>query len=64
MVIHKQLRNYFTSNMFPHFQYGFRPKHPTEHVVLQLYDYIIYQLDLIQTYFNNFTDLSKAFDKS
>ena len=62
-VIHKQLLNYFTSNnMFSQCQYGFRPKHSTEHAALQLHDYIIRQLDINKTPFSIFIDLSKAFD--
>ena len=44
-VIHKQLLNYFTDNkLFSDYQYRFRPKHCTEHAVLQFHDHIIQQL--------------------
>ena len=62
-VIHKQLLNYFIHNkLFSDYQYGFRPKHCTEHAALQFHDHIIHQLDIGKTPFSICIDLSKAFD--
>ena len=62
-LIHKQLIEYFTeNNLISDCQYGFRPKHSTEHAALQFHDYILTQLDNGKTPFSIFIDLSKAFD--
>ena len=43
-------------------QYGFRPKHSTEHAALELIDRIINKMDTNEIPLNIFLDLSKAFD--
>ena len=43
-------------------QYGFRPKHSTEHAALELIDRIINTMDTNEIPLNIFIDLSKAFD--
>ena len=43
-------------------QYGFRPKHCTEHAALELIDRIINKMDINEIPLNIFLDLSKAFD--
>ena len=43
-------------------QYGFRPKHSTEHAALELIDIIINKMDTNEIPLNIFIDLSKAFD--
>ena len=43
-------------------QYGFRPKHSTEHAALELTDRIINKMDTNEIPLNIFLDLSKAFD--
>ena len=45
-----------------HNQYGFRPKHSTEHAALELIDRIINKMDTNEIPLNIFLDLSKAFD--
>ena len=44
------------------YQYGFRPKHSTEHAALELIDRIINKMDTNEIPLNIFLDLSKAFD--
>ena len=43
-------------------QYGFKPKHSTEHAALELIDGIINKMDTNEIPLNIFLDLSKAFD--
>ena len=43
-------------------QYGFRPKHSTEHAALELIDRITNKMDTNEIPLNIFLDLSKAFD--
>ena len=43
-------------------QYGFRPKHCTEYVALELVDRIINHMDKNEVPINIFLDLSKVFD--
>ena len=62
-IIALQLSSYFEKNklLFDN-QYGFRPKHSTEHAALELIDRIINKLDTNEIPLNIFLDLSKAFD--
>ena len=57
------LSTYFEENklLFDN-QYGFRPKHSTEHAALELIDRIINTMDTNEITLNIFIDLSKAFD--
>ena len=42
-IIQSQVLHYFTSNnLLSKHQYGFRPKHSTEHAAIKLHDYIYY----------------------
>ena len=43
-------------------QYGFRPKHCTEHAALELIDRIINKMDINEIPLKKILDLSKAFD--
>ena len=58
-----QLSSYFEKNklLFDN-QYGFRPKHSTEHAALELIDRITNKMDTNEIPLNIFLDLSKAFD--
>ena len=62
-IIALQLSSYFEKNklLFDN-QYGFRPKHITEHAALELIDRIINKMDTNEIPLNIFLDLSKAFD--
>ena len=62
-IIALQLSSYFEKNklLFDN-QYGFRPKHSTEHAALELIDRIINKMDTNEIPLNIFLDLSKAFD--
>ena len=62
-IIALQLSSYFEKNklLFDN-QYGFRPKHSTEHAALELIDKIINKMDTNEIPLNIFIDLSKAFD--
>ena len=62
-IIALQLSSYFEKNklLFDN-QYGFRPKHCTEHAALELIDRIINKMDINEIPLNIFLDLSKAFD--
>ena len=62
-IIALQLSSYFETNklLFDN-QYGFRPKHSTEHAALELIDRIINKMDTNEIPLNIFLDLSKAFD--
>lgn len=62
-VLHQQLMNYFVANsiFFPH-QYGFRPKHSTEHATLELIDHTLEKMNDDNIPLSIFIDLSKAFD--
>ena len=62
-LIALQLSSYFEDNklLFDN-QYGFRPKHSTEHAALELIDRIINKMDTNEIPLNIFLDLSKAFD--
>ena len=62
-IIPLQLSSYFEKNklLFDN-QYGFRPKHSTEHAALELIDRIINKMDTTEIPLNIFLDLSKAFD--
>ena len=62
-IIALQLSSYFEDNkrLFDN-QYGFRPKHSTEHAALELIDRIINKMDTNEIPLNIFLDLSKAFD--
>ena len=62
-IIALQLSSYFEKNklLFDN-QYGFRPKHSTEHAALELTDRITNKMDTNEIPLNIFLDLSKAFD--
>ena len=62
-IIALQLSSYFEKNklLFDN-QYGFRPKHSTEHAALELIDRITNKMDTNEIPLNIFLDLSKAFD--
>ena len=62
-IIALQLSSYFAKNklLFDK-QYGFRPKHSTEHAALELIDRITNKMDTNEIPLNIFLDLSKAFD--
>ena len=62
-IIALQLSSYFEKNklLFDN-QYGFRPKHSTEHAALELIDRITPKMDTNEIPLNIFLDLSKAFD--
>ena len=62
-IIALQLSSYFETNklLFDN-QYGFRPKHSTEHAALELIDRIINKMDTNEIPLNIFLDLSNAFD--
>ena len=62
-IIALQLSSYFEKNklLFDN-QYGCRPKHSTEHAVLELIDRIINKMDTNEIPLNIFLDLSKDFD--
>ena len=62
-IIALQLSSYFEKNklLFDN-QYGFRPKHSTEHAALELIDRITNKMDTNEIPLNIFIDLSKAFD--
>ena len=62
-IIALQLSSYFEKNklLFDN-QYGFRPKHSTEHAALELIYRIINKMDTNEIPLNIFIDLSKAFD--
>ena len=62
-IIALQLSSYFEKNklLFDN-QYGFRPKHSTEHAALELIDRITNKMDTNDIPLNIFLDLSKAFD--
>ena len=62
-IIALQLSSYFETNklLFDN-QYGFRPKHSTEHAALELIDRIINKMDTHEIPLHIFIDLSKAFD--
>ena len=62
-IIALQLSSYFEKNklLFDN-QYGFRPKHSTEHAALELIDRITNKMDTNEIHLNIFLDLSKAFD--
>ena len=58
-----QIHMYFSShNLYYNGQYGFREKHSTQLVVLELIDKISQELDQGITPINVYLDLSKAFD--
>ena len=62
-ILALQLSSYFEKNNFLlDNQYGFRPKHNTEHAALELIDRIINKMDTNEIPLNIFIDLSKAFD--
>ena len=62
-IIALQLSSYFEKNKFLFDnQYGFRPKHSTEHAALELIDRITNKMDTNEIPLNIFLDLSKAFD--
>lgn len=62
-VMHHQLFNYFSSNNLLYAnQYGFRTGHSTEHASLELLDRILQKMEIKDTPFSIFIDLSKAFD--
>ena len=58
-----QLSTYFEKNklLFDN-QYGFRPKHSTEHAALELIDRITNRMDTNKIPLHIFLDISKAFD--
>ena len=62
-IIALQLSSYFEKNklLFDN-QYGFRPKHSTEHAALELIDRITNKMDTNEIPLHIFLDLSKAFD--
>ena len=62
-IIALQLSSYFEKNklLFDN-QYGFIPKHSTEHAALELIDRIINKMDTNEIPLNIFLDLSKGFD--
>ena len=62
-IIALQLSSYFEKNklLFDN-EYGFRPKHSTEHAALELIDRIINKMDTNEIPLNLFLDLLKAFD--
>ena len=62
-IIALQLSSSFEKNklLFDN-QYGFRPKHSTEHAALELIDRITNKMDTNEIPLNIFLDLSKAFD--
>ena len=62
-IIALQLCSYFEKNklVFDN-QYGFRPKHSTEHAALELIDRITNKMYTNEIPLNIFIDLSKAFD--
>ena len=62
-IIALQLSSYFEKNklLFDN-QYGFRPKHSTEHAALELIDRSTNKMDTNEIPLNIFIDLSKAFD--
>ncbi len=51
-----------SQNIFYKNQYDFREGHSTELATLELIDRIIQEMDLGETPFNVYLDLSKAFD--
>ena len=62
-LIALQLSLYFAKNkIFFDNQYGFRPKHSTEHAALELIDRILNKMDSYEIPLSLFLDLSKAFD--
>ena len=62
-IMHHQLMNYFDChNLLYKHQYGFRPKHSTEHAALELTDRILSAMSTNKTPVSIFIDLSKAFD--
>ena len=62
-IIALQLSSYFEKNkLLIDNQYGFRPKHSTEHAALELIDRITNKMDTNEIPLNIFLDLSKAFD--
>ena len=63
MVPYNQLYDYFTTNeLLCDCQYGFREKHSTENVVVELSHRIALEIDKGNTPITIFLDLSKAFD--
>ena len=62
-IIALQLSSYFEKNklLFDN-QYGFRPKHSTEHAALELIDRSTNTMDTNEIPLNIFFDFSKAFD--
>ena len=62
-VMLDQISNYFiNNNLLSLQQYGFRAKHSTEFVALNLIDHLTYKLDKGLIPLNVYIDLSKAFD--
>ena len=62
-VMLDQILNYFiNNNLLSMQQYGFRAKHSTEFVTLNLVDHLTYKLDNGLIPSNIYIDLSKAFD--
>ena len=62
-IIALQLSLYFEKNklLFDN-QYGFRPKHSTEHAALELIDRILNKMDTNEIPLNIFLDLANTFD--
>ena len=62
-VMLDQISNYFiNNNLLSLQQYGFRAKHSTEFVALNLVDHLTYKLNKGLIPLNVYIDLSKAFD--
>ncbi len=62
-IVHKRLYNFIDkSDLFYQNQFGFRPKHSTQHAVTKLMADIVFAKEKKETTLATFLDLSKAFD--